>query len=61
MNEAKIDALIECLSGLADAMRLQTLGLHALADAIAAPVDGEDGEEADQGEPETYMDGTPIE
>lgn len=44
---------------LADAIRLQTLGLHALADAIAAPMDDEvETPRLDEGE--RYLDGSPV-
>jgi hypothetical protein len=70
MDDARIDALIasnealaESNSLLADAIRLQTLGLHALADAIAAPIDGQDPDQpGDQPADDVprYMDGKPI-
>ena len=59
-TDEKINVVIDAVTQLADAIRLQTLGLHALADAIAAPVEGEqDEEQVDK--VERYMNGDPIE
>ena len=44
---------------LAEAIRVQAVAINALADAIAAPMEGEpDAPQAD--DVERYMDGTPV-
>ena len=59
-SDDKIDVLLDAVTQLADAIRLQSMALHALADAIAAPVEGEQDEEQSD-KLERYMNGEPIE
>lgn len=45
---------------LAEAIRLQTMALHALADAIAAPLEDEPEPVPTGDGVERYLDGTPV-
>jgi len=55
-----IAALVASNRELAEAIRVQALALHALADAIAAPADDEPSAPQSDDDVERYMDGTPV-